>query len=740
MTTTRARLFLIPIAVIVAGAMSASAQQALRPDSYTAEQLNAGRAAYTANCAACHMPDLKGSNEALPLAGAGFMSVWGGRTTRDLFERINTTMPLGKAGTLAEQDVVAIVAFILQSNGARPGAKPLTATAATLIGDVASGQAPAAAEQQRSEETPAPAPRAGRPAGPAAGLVVGGEVKNYVPVTDEMLHRPDPSDWLMIRGNYQAWNHSSLTQVTRENVRDLRLAWVWSMHDGSAANEPSPLVHNGIIYLPNVDNIVQALDARTGDLIWETRVRPGGSQGGGTGAMRNLAIYQDKILVATTDAHLVALNARTGETVWDSIIADTSKGYGNSSGPVVINGKILQGLGGCDRYKTKDSDQGCFITAFDPSNGKVLWRFNTEARVGETGGDTWGNVPNMLRAGAETWITGSYDPELDLTYWGVAQPKPWVQASRGTGTGAALYSSATLALHPNDGKLAWYFQHVPGESLDLDEVYERVLVDIGDRKVAFTIGKAGILWKLDRKTGEFLDAKETVFQNVFTWLDRKKGLLAYRPDITASKTTQWIASCPSTEGGHNWQAMSYDPGTKVLIIPLSQSCMEMSGRKVDFVDGSGGTSGDRRFYEMPGSDGNVGKVAAFDVKTMKQMWTHDQRPAFLTSVLSTSSGLAFVGDLDRYFRALDVNTGEVLWQARLGTSVQGFPVTFSIGGKQYVAVTTGLGGGSPRNVPRMIEPDVHHPLSGNALYVFALPDKNPGKAISRNLTPQPPTH
>ena len=339
-------------AAVVAMGIAVSGQQPAPSAIYTADQATAGRAAYQASCAGCHRPDLAGANEAPELAGANFRSTWRDRTTRDLLNYMTTAMPPDNPGSAGNAAYTNILASFRPM--ARPRSQPLTPATAVPIGTLARAQAaaataaqgagqapPRAAQAAGDQETPAQAPAVRR------GLTVSGEVKNYVPVTDEMLRNPDPGDWLMVRRNYQAWSYSPLNQITRDNVQGLKLAWVWAMNEG-AWNEPTPLVHNGIVYLANTGNMVQAIDGRTGELIWENRLDIG--QGGGGTATRNIAIYQDKIFIATTDARLVALDARNGKAVWETRIADRAKGYQESSGPTVINGKVVQGLGGCDRF------------------------------------------------------------------------------------------------------------------------------------------------------------------------------------------------------------------------------------------------------------------------------------------------------------------------------------------------------------------------------------------------------
>ena len=551
----------------------------------------------------------------------------------------------------------------------------------------------------------------------AAALPAGAQDRDFTPVTDAELQDPDPADWLNWRRTLDGWGYSPLDQVDRGNVGGLRLVWSWGLEPG--VSQTTPIVRGGVMYVANPGNVVQALDAATGDFLWEhrremdERLRPAAQ-------MRSLAIWEDLIILNTVDAHVVGLDARTGEVRWDTDAAPDHDGYGFSSGPVIADGVVVAGLRGCERFR----EDTCYIVGVDGRTGRLLWRTSTIARPGERGGDTWGDLPLLFRAGSDAWIPGAYDPVNGLVYYGTAQAKPWSRDARGT-DGDALYSNSTLALDPRTGEMRWFFQHIPGDSHDMDETFERILIDYDSRQSVFSMGKLGILWELDRTTGAFTRAVDLGYQNLAD-VDPDTGAFTYREGMV-SGVGEELFFCPSTGGFKALRAMAYHPDTGALYVPLNLQCETAAFGPVERRPGGGGTGGvrGRRNHFHPDAPEQLGEFQALDVRTGETRWKRRLRVPYNTAALTTAGGLVFVGDWERHVFAYDAATGGELWRSRLTTMANGYPITYAVDGRQYVAFGAGgpLGGSSWTSViPADLIPEKRNPRFGNGVFVFALPE------------------
>ena len=554
----------------------------------------------------------------------------------------------------------------------------------------------------------------------------------FVPVTDQTLRNPDPGDWLHWRRTFDSWGYSPLTQVTRTNVSQLALVWTRPL--GPGLQEGTPLVYRGVMYFPNPSDHLQALDARTGDLKWEYRRSLPADLGKYfpvPAINRNLGIYGSTIIDTSADDFVYALDATTGKLAWETKILDYTMGAQQTSGPLVANGKVISGRG-CE---PEGGPEACIITAHDARTGKELWRTHTIPKPGEPGGDTWGAVPWEERRHVGTWMVPSYDPDLNLIYIGTSVTSPAPKYALGGNQHQYLFHNCTLALDADTGRIVWYYQHVV-DHWDLDHPFERLLVDTavtpsrdavkwinprirsGERRKVITgiPGKTGIVYTLDRQTGEFLWATPTVLQTVVATIDGATGRVTTNPESVFEKKGDVRVVCPTANGGKNWQTGAYSPLTNTMFFPLQNTCAELTATldKPSLDSLYGFTS---KATRTTGSD-KVGTVQAISAETGATAWKYEQRAGTM-SLLATAGGVLFGGDANGRFRAFDQNSGKVLWEVNLGSAVTGYPITYAVGGKQYVAVSTGssLQSGGVLRLTDELKPG-----NANALYVFALPN------------------
>ena len=568
----------------------------------------------------------------------------------------------------------------------------------------------------------------------ATGLPVHAQVERFTPVTDAELQNPDPADWLMWRRTLNSWGYSPLDQVDRDNVSELQMVWSRALAT-PGRQQGTPLVHDGVMYMPNPSDVIQAIDAVTGDLIWEYRRNRPDDLGDYMIASlidtnRNLAIYDNLIIDTSGDDHVFALDATTGELVWDTEVLDYQVNPANqTSGPIIANGKVVSGRS----CHPRGGPNACVIVAHDAMTGRELWRRRLIPAPGEPGNETWGDVPFEERGHVGAWMVPSFDPDLNFIYIGTSVTSPAPKFMLGGIDNAHLYHNSTLALDADTGEIVWYYQHL-NDHWDLDHPFERLLVDTavvpnaaavswinpriqpGERRRVITgiPGKTGVVYTLDRETGEFLWATPTITQNVISSIDGATGAVSENAELVFTSIGQQVLTCPHASGGKDWEAGAYSPLTNTMYMPLRNVCARMMATEPGTEEASALYAIAWRAEIAPGTD-QVGTVQAISAETGETIWTYEQRAATM-SLAATGGGLVFGGDVNGRFRAFDHETGDVLWEINLGSSVSGFPITFAVDGRQFVAVSTGTA--------RFIDltPELH-PSQGNNLFVFALPQR-----------------
>jgi len=524
----------------------------------------------------------------------------------------------------------------------------------------------------------------------------------------------EPQDWLTYSGTYNAWRYSGLDQINQNNVRKLTPVWAFQTGKSEGGFSCTPLVAGGVMYITSPGNRVFAINAATGEELWHYYYALPKTVGQDYGPVnRGVALGQGLVFMGTLDNHLVALDIHTGKEVWNVNIEDAKECGCNITGaPLVVKDKVLVGVTG------GDSAHRGYINAFFTKTGRRAWRFWTIPGPNEPGNDTW-QLGSWKTGGGATWLTGSFDPELNLVYWGVGNPAADLYG--GSRAGSNLYTDCVVALDADTGELKWHYQEIPHDVWDWDSAYECVLIDKVingvTRKLLLHPNKGGFTWVLDRVTGQFISGWK--FGENVSWASGidEHGHLLGRSEPVKDKPT---LVCPSVSGSRSWNHGSYSPRTGFFYSPVIEYCDLITPRDEPAVPGTMSFGGGFEMKRPPNSEAG-GHLDAFDPVSGKRQWSYRSKYPLLASTLATAGNLIFSGDPEGHFFALNALTGEKLWSFSTGSGHRGSPITYSVGGRQYVAVPSGWGSAAAGALPQ-IWPETEDFPSGATLFVFALPE------------------